>query len=104
MGASVILPAGLVMLLTKGLLFAKTDDRDLGCRDPQGSQIPLGRLCPSFSKGEVIVRRAPFITMTLDNDLFKRLPFEGACILVEGPFALLPNHIPVKIKVDVVDH
>ena len=102
MRPSVLKPAGLVAIKTKGFFFTITyyiyPTRIYTLR----YQELLGRVSTTLTKGNIIVVCSSFVTMPLNFYSHSRIFLEECSILLKSFFSIVIKIVFIKIKMDIL--
>src|SRR5512141_2690331 len=78
--ATILCPAGLILLPAERKLFTVANGRQRTRRDPQIDEITLCAFCSFSSQCEVILAGSTLVTMPFDLDLALRIRFEPCSV------------------------
>src|SRR5688572_24340899 len=81
--ATVLLPAGFVVLGAYRALLAIADEVEAICRNSTLNQVPLGRRCTALAKGQVVLVRSTLVSIAFDANPHTRVGLEPWNLTIE---------------------
>src|SRR5947209_14934921 len=100
---TVLAPARLGVLVAQRALLAIADHGDPRAVDSDRHDVVSCRLGPALAEGEVVLVRAPLVTVTLDQHERGRVGLQPVGVLVEDRFVLWPHVVLVVVEVNVTE-
>src|SRR5687768_10289430 len=98
--ATVLLPAGFVVLGANRALLAIAHEVEAICRNSTLDQVPLGRRCTALAKGQVVLVRSTLVSIAFDANPHTRVGLEPWNLTIECSCCIRSDRRLVEVEVD----
>src|SRR3954465_5205411 len=98
--ATVLLPAGFVVLGANRALLAVGHEVEAICRNAVVNEVPLGACRAALAEGQVVLVGATFVGVTLDSDSHTRICLQVRNLSVECCSCIRSDRRLVEVEVD----
>src|ERR1700686_3250219 len=98
--ATVLLPAGFVVLGANRALLAIAHEVEAICRNAVVNEVPLGRSRTALAEGQVVLVGATLVSVTLDTNSHSRVSLQPRNLHIECSSRIRSDRRLVKVEVD----
>src|ERR1700688_3726253 len=98
--ATVLLPAGFVVLGANRALLAVTHEVEAICRNAVVNEVPLGRSRTALAEGQVVLVGATLVSVTLDTNSHSRVSLQPRNLHIECSSRIWSDRRLVEVEVD----
>src|SRR3954462_1640787 len=98
--ATVLLPAGLVVLGANRALLAVRHEVEAICRNAVVNEVPLGACRTALAEGQVVLVGATLVSVTLDTDSHARVSLQPGEFRIECSGRIRSDRRLVEVEVD----
>src|SRR5256714_7791710 len=98
--ATVLLPAGFVVLGANRALLAVRDEVQAFCRNAVVNEVPLGACRTALAEGQVVLVRPTLVSVTLDTDPHTRVRLQPRDLAIECSSRIRSDRRLVEVEVD----
>src|SRR4051812_21380712 len=98
--ATVLLPAGFVVLGANRALLAVGHEVEAICRNAVVNEVPLGACRTALAEGQVVLVGATLVSVTLDTNSHSRVSLQPWNLRVECRSRIRPDRRLVEVEVD----
>src|ERR1700682_3052768 len=98
--ATVLLPAGFVVLGANRALLAIAHEVEAICRNAVVNEVPLGRSRTALAEGQVVLVGATLVSVTLDTNSHSRVSLQPRNLDVECSSRIWSDRRLVEVEVD----
>src|SRR5438552_12672854 len=98
--ATVLLPAGFVVLGANRALLAIAHEVEAICRNAVVNEVPLGACRTALAEGQVVLVRATLVSVTLDTNSHTRVSLQPRYLRIECCSCIRSDRRLVEVEVD----
>src|ERR1700674_2257369 len=98
--ATVLLPAGFVVLGANRALLAIAHEVEAICRNTVVNEVPLGRSRTALAEGQVVLVGATLVSVTLDTNSHSRVSLQPRNLHIECRSRIWSDRRLVEVEVD----